>query len=409
MSTPTIIDIRDDFAGPGGWDEGLRLLGVDPARVMGVEWDANACATAVAAGHQRIRGDVRLVNLIAHVGYISSPPCQTFTAAGKGAGRAALGHLLDAVDLVGCGYSPEQAVEIVADATLDDRSVLVLHPLTVIRDQRPQWVALEQVPAVLPVWEAYAEHLREWGYSVATGVLKSEQYGVPQTRRRAVLVASRVREVSLPEPTHSAYYPRDPQRRDEGVPSWVSMADALDAHHGEAIRSNYGTGGDPAARGVRTAEQPAAAVTSKVTRGQWFYNGNQANTAVRHESTPAPTIHFGGRGNAVTWQESGDIDPRDTLATGTRWQPVAAVEGDTSPTVVGTFAGDVIAAPGYRKAGDPPRQKTPGSVRVTQAEAGVLQSFDRDYPWQGSKTSQQQQVGNAVPPLMAAAILHAIM
>lgn len=35
------------------------------------------------------------------------------------------------------------------------------------------------------------------------------------------------------------------------------------------MRSNYGTGGDPAARGERAASEPASTVTSKVDRNKW--------------------------------------------------------------------------------------------------------------------------------------------
>ena len=43
--------------------------------------------------------------------------------------------------------------------------------------------------------------------------------------------------------------------------------------------------------------------------------------------------------------------------------------------------------------------------RISVRDAGILQSFPVDYPWQGPKTRQQEQVGNAVPPLLAEHVL----
>jgi DNA (cytosine-5)-methyltransferase 1 len=383
--------IRDDFAGPGGWDEALRMLGRES---VGVEFNVNAVATGRAAGHQREHADVRDMRRITRYrggleGYIASPPCQTFSAAGKGAGRAALDALLLAAKHVAGGMLPDQAIAEVQSDALDMRSLLVLEPLHVIARHRPQWVSLEQVPPVLPIWQAYAEHLESWGYNVAVGNLQAEQYGVPQTRKRAVLMAHQDRKALLPVPTHSRFYSRDKAKLDMGVEKWVSMAEAL----------GWGLANRPS-RATRDADQPSVTVTvtGSVDRARWEYvNGNQANAARRELNTPAPTVMFAARSNKV------------------EWQPVAVVPGDTSwvhqrpsPTIVGSFAPDVVAAPGYRKPGDPPRQKTPGSVRVTVQEAAILQSFSADYPWQGSRTAQFQQVGNAIPVGLAHAVLDAL-
>lgn len=54
--------ILDLFAGPGGWDEGLRDLG--RTDVVGLDLDDAACRAAMAAGHLRIRADVTGLDLM---------------------------------------------------------------------------------------------------------------------------------------------------------------------------------------------------------------------------------------------------------------------------------------------------------------------------------------------------------
>ena len=43
--------------------------------------------------------------------------------------------------------------------------------------------------------------------------------------------------------------------------------------------------------------------------------------------------------------------------------------------------------------------------RLTVAEAGILQGFPADYPWRGGRKAEAQQVANAIPPPMAAALI----
>lgn len=363
-------DVVDLYAGAGGWSQAVKALGLTE---IGMEWNKDACATAEAAGHKRLQGDLAALDPKAYKGakgLIASPPCQTFSLAGKGAGRAHLAKFAEAAALVGQGKSPKEAIAEVQDEVLDDRSVHVLEPLRWARDMEPEWVALEQVPTALPVWQAIGEALKGLGYSVWTGVLVAADYGTPQSRKRAILTASRTKVVAQPTPTHSktgdpdTLYP---------LPKWVSMAQAL--------------GWDK---------------PKELVPGTWAANGGNRRTYTTDEV--APTLCFGHDAAGWKWKvvdESGEPVETDTLPDWVSERP--------STTIVGSFRPEIVAAPGYRKAGDPPRQKTPGSVQVTISEAGVLQGFPAAYPWSGSKGSTFLQCGNAIPVQLAAAILRSVV
>ncbi|MFB7313015.1 DNA cytosine methyltransferase [Streptomyces sp. NPDC056192] len=260
-------DVESDvelFAGPGGMTRGLNGRGI------GIEWDANAVATRLAAGLPTIHGDVRTygpADFPNATGLAGGPPCQTFSVSGNGAGRQALTVILAEIKRMSARDTTPHDFE-------DERTALVLEPLrwalAAMDLGRPyETIVLEQVQQVQPVWDDYAEALTAEGYSVATGVLATEQYGIPQTRRRAVLVARLDGPVALPEPTHRPYRKGVPQH--EGDPRllpWVSMGDVLDRPDPFTVISNYGTGGDPKNRGRRTSAEPAATVTGKISRNR---------------------------------------------------------------------------------------------------------------------------------------------
>lgn len=202
------------FAGIG-WAEGLKPLGLTEA---GLELSATACRTRHGAGHPVIRCDITRYPTLPFRGRtwgaIMSPPCPPFSKSGNGAGAHDLALVEQGIRDLAAGHDTRAQL---TAACRDERSALTAEPMRWYRDLRPEWIAMEQVPAVLPLWEVYAEILRGWGYSTATGVLDAADYGLGQHRKRAVLIASQVHEVALPAATHGG----------PGQPPLTSMHDTV--------------------------------------------------------------------------------------------------------------------------------------------------------------------------------------
>ena len=74
----------------------------------------------------------------------------------------------------------------------DDRENAVDHMIAVIGRLRPDAVALENVPLFTrsPSCRNLISKLNAWGYAIWADVVDASEYGVPQTRKRFVLLAS---------------------------------------------------------------------------------------------------------------------------------------------------------------------------------------------------------------------------
>ncbi|MFZ3548809.1 DNA cytosine methyltransferase [Streptomyces sp. 4.24] len=376
----------------------MTVLGV---RDVGLEWDAWACRTRAAAGQLTIRTDVAMYPTWPLVGrtagLIASPPCQAWSMAGKRLGLVDQPLVHQAVADLADGRDTRAKL---LTACKDPRSLLAAEPMRYLHALQsggePEWVAMEEVPDVLPLWRQYAAILRGWGFSAWTGVLNAADYGVPQTRRRAILIASRTRVAEPPTPTHAQS--AEPESLfGPGREKWVSMAEALGWGATDrpvpTVCAGGGPGGGPEpfpsgarktlidARDRGTWKPPASRPPTKRTRTRpsrsdasactcgrhpWVWSlrsNNQANATIRGIDEPAGTLFFGHRANECVW--------------------VAEPAGATPD-------GEAAA---------------PDPIRITAAEAGALQTFPAGYPWAGTKGAQFSQIGNAVPPLLAGHLL----
>ena len=243
----------DGFAGAGGWDLAAAALGIE---ARGIEIMKEARATRDAAGLVTIHDDVwTFVPDGKAVGKIDSPPCQTFSTAGKGSGRKALEDVLRGIrDRY---YLDLDHLRFLGEEVGDERTALVLTPLHFAACYEYEWLAWEQVRVVLPVWEACAAVLRELGWHVWTGVLNAADYFVPQDRKRAFLLASRRGPVL-------------PPRALAVGPAQITMAQALGLPRGWSYDSgqNSVVAGGRLERYVRSCDRPSGTVTSKAC-GQW--------------------------------------------------------------------------------------------------------------------------------------------
>ncbi|MGE9696057.1 DNA cytosine methyltransferase [Streptomyces sp. NRRL F-5630] len=382
----------DLFAGPGGWSQGLRGLGMSD---VGIEIDASACATRAAAGHTTIRADVAAyptAPLAGKVtGLIASPPCQTFSAAGLRAG-------CDDIDLCHQGLDDltrgNDTRAVLGTACADPRSLLVLEPLRYALDLRPEWIALEEVPAVAPLFAHLAALLRALGYSVWTGVVNAADYGVPQTRRRVLLLASRIRTASPPEPTHA----REPGPETLFGPAlnpWVTMADALGWGATDRPTPTVTAGGGKSGGPEPFPSSARKALLDAQQRGTWILhtNRNQQPDGTRQTTDPhnAPAPTFTARAGSQ-W-----VLKHSNRANAT----IRRTDEPAATLVFGHAASDVSWHPAAPAGPEP--------VRISVREAAVLQTFPPGYPFQGSKTRQFEQIGNAVPPLLATAALRPLV
>lgn len=200
--TPVRLEAVDLFCGGGGLTVGLKRAGFSV--VGAVELDPHAAST-FQANHPEphlfiqdiryVRGkDLLALTQTGSLDLLSGcPPCQGFT-------------------------------NLTAKYRRDDpRNWLVNEMLRLVEETRPRAIMMENVPGLAKrgstLFAPMIERLRDLGYRVEFDVLQVADYGVPQFRKRLVLLAGLGFRISLPAPTHS----RDGKNR----PKWRTVRETI--------------------------------------------------------------------------------------------------------------------------------------------------------------------------------------
>lgn len=269
-------DVVNLFSGVG-WDFATELLGLD---VHGIDVEPTVADTRTKLGWSTTTADILTVDAADWAGVdgiIASPPCQSWSRAGKGLG-------LD-----------------------DPRGRLVWQPLVWALACRPQWVACEQVPEARGAFELIAHRLRENGYHADVYELSAETFGVPQTRRRVFLAAHRDRAPHRPAPTHQRFRKGRPRVEPTdmlGLLPWVSMAEALgDIAPWVETNQNSELGGGRTERYGRTTEAPSPTLTGNGHLSRLSYRDGHSFGKARSGAEPAFTIpaHVGKDQERYAW------------------------------------------------------------------------------------------------------------
>lgn len=243
-----------------------------------------------------------------------------------------------------------------------------------VKQAQPEWVVFENVKGIVETeggrfLDEILSQFNGLGYKFDFGVLDASQFGVPQKRSRLFIVATNTgSSVSLPE---------------AGLEKRVTVSDAI----GDLPELANGAAVDVLPYGVGT---PSA--YAKLMRGKAKFisnnlvSRNSVEVLERYRHVPQ-----GGNWEDIPNALMSNYKDRSRCHTGI----YRRLRADDASVVIGNFRKNMLIHP---------TQDRGLSVR----EAARLQSFPDDFRFSGSIGFQQQQVGNAVPPLLAKAVFNHI-
>ena len=345
---PTMIDL---FSGVGGLSLGFEMAGFTV--VLANEYDESIAKAYVQnRPHTKmIVNDItklpidstfspyrNKVDLI-----VGGPPCQGFSQKGK------------------------------RKTIHDERNFLFKYYYEVVSLVKPTYFVMENVPNLLTAENGYfkkeiTELFEGLGYTISSDVLNASDFGVPQNRKRAVIIGKLGSEaVDLPVPS------------EEKVTIWDAISDLAYLNSGEGEeKQSY-------------KYEPQSQYQRKLRENSdYLYN----HVATKHSNLALERLKL------IPPNMGKEVLPPEhrtkSIYSGT-WSRM--LKDDVSVTITTRFD-----TPSYGRFTHPFLDRA-----ITVREAARIQSFPDTFVFYGNKGSQMKQVGNAVPPLLAKAIADVIM
>ena len=369
MGNLSAIDL---FAGAGGLSIGFRDAGFEILAANDFDPDAartfvlNHPETAFIPGP--IQG-IKATELLGAAGLrreqldvlIGGPPCQAFSV-----------------------YNHQRGMH-------DERSGLFREYTRIVEGLMPRFVVMENVTGITSIEggravEEIHDRLHGLGYHVEARILKAEEYGVPQERRRIFFIGVRDGEtVKWPEPTHGAATDLFTRH----LLPLVTVADAIS----DLPALELGGGGES----MPYELPPQSDYQRALRRDSTHVSNHVAPLLAEVNRERMKYIPQGG-----SWRDL----PHHLLPAGMK----LAKRSDHTKRY-GRMHPDGQACTILTKCDlhwgayiHPFQQRT-----ITVREAARLQSFPDTFRFVGSRVEQYRQVGNAVPPVLARAVAEAVL
>jgi len=322
---PRVLEL---FAGCGGLSLGFKRAGF--RTVLANEWDAAACETLRRNITERVaQCAIQEIDRFPEADVVAGgPPCQGFSNLGERVPN-------------------------------DPRNHLWRHFMRAVEDAHPKAFVMENVPPLLSSQE-YVEIKRmaeRMGYLVTGRVLNAADYGVPQTRKRAIVIGLLGKAPTHPDPTHV-----DPKAATDlfnaSLKPWRTVRDAIADVPLEPTEENWHIGRNPTAMSLE--------------RYRYIPPGGNRWNLPSHlmpecwkKKTKGGTDLFG----RLWWE-----------------RPSVTIRTEFYKPEKGRYLHPEADRP------------------ITHREAARLQGFPDDFDFQGRRIQVGIQIGNAVPPPLAEAI-----